>query len=444
MAGAVVAAVCFTLPLVADNPPAPAANAPAVPLVADPFVKKGAPVPADATGPQASLIFTYEFYQLGQAEGARLLQGDATDEERYGQLRDLVKQGKARLDALLCGAVADGNQVNLEQYDVVAFPIAYFIPTGAKTVSAADFKKRNLGYRLVLKVQTTNGNKACDISMFPEHTRLRGFVDRSSWDGAVRSPLPSRCSNPAREHQATAPSLRSDSFDKHLQSACGRLAPPNKPQLPEPVKDPEMGLMFAHASRLQYDPGAAIKPKPYAVNLELSTYSMDRDQALRLLGQTQHPGSAYEAVQSLVKANQAKLEHLSVIRTADSIKSNCSEVFEDIYPTGGNDQWITQDVGFSAEVRPHLIGNGNVINLDVTQYQFMKDIGPLQAPGLFGTLVAAQPMFELQSIVTNINAAVGEHALLGTVNPAGDTGLPGTKDDGRVWLAFIQATPVNP
>ncbi len=191
MAGGIAAAACLTAHVFADNPPALAANPPAktpAPPSApatDPFVKKNAPNPAEATGPQATVILTYEFYQVGQAEGARLLQGDATDEERYGQLRDLVKQGKARLDALLCGAVADGNQVNLEQYDVVAFPIAYFIPTGAKTVSAADFKKRNLGYRLVLKVQTTNGNKACDISMFPEHTRLRGFVDRSSWDGAV-------------------------------------------------------------------------------------------------------------------------------------------------------------------------------------------------------------------------------------------------------------------
>jgi hypothetical protein len=443
LAGTVIAAACCASQLFADNPPA--ANPPAAAPAADPFVKKNVPDPAAATGPQANLIFTFEFYELGQAEGAELLQESGTDQAHYDHLRDLVKQGKARLDALMGGAQADGQQVALQQYDLFAYPIAYVFSSSGKMARAGDFKRRNLGYRLITKAQCVEGNKACDISMFPEHTRLRGFVDQSTSLGAVLSTVP----QPVFETQRinTKPPILP--FDQirllgTFNPPAANWTPPTNSQPTQPGKDSEMGLLFAHASRVQYDPGAVYGDKFQGVDLEMTVYSMDRDQALRILSQPQQPGLAYEGVQSLLKASQAKLEHMAVIRTQVGLKSNCSEISEDIYPTGGNDQWISQDVGFSAEIRPELIGNGSIVSLDVTQFQFLNDRGPLQAAGLAGSLVASQPIFELQSITTKINAAVGEHALLGTINPAGDTGINGTKDDGRVWLAFVRPTLVNP
>ncbi len=396
-------------------------------------------------GPQANLIMTYEFYQLSQVEGAQLLQDNATDQARYDHLRDLVKQGKARLDALMCGVLDNGEQVVVEQCDTFAYPIAYWLPGEGRPVQASDFKRRNIGYRLVLKAQTLKGNDGCEVSMFPEHTTLCGFIDRGSSIGPTLFTAPQPIFKTQRLN-TKPPVLPFDQI-----KLIGTFNPPavdamptKKSQPQAASQEPEMGLMFAHVSRVQYDPGAARSTKYLGFDLELTAYSMERDEALRILSQPQRPDLAYEGVQALLKANRAKLEHMTVIRTQSGIKANSDEVFEDVYPTGGGDQWMTQDVGFSGEIRPDLIGNGSIVSLNVTKFQFLNDIGPLQAEGLAGSLVAWQPIFELQSLVTKINATMGEHALLGTISPAGDTGINGTKDDGRVWLAFVRPTISNP
>ncbi len=438
LAGAITILACFSLRLAADNPPAPAT---------DPFVKKGAAAAVETSGPQANLVLTYEFYQLPQTEGAELLQGIATDQERYDRLRDFVKQGKARLEQLMCGAAGDGEQVLIQQSNQFPYPIAYFFlgDGAAKTLGAADFKRRNVGSRLVIKAQTIKGGKACDVAMFPEQTILRGFVDQTSFLGSTSFTAPQPVFETRRVN--TKPPLLP--FDQirligTFNPPASDWGPKAKSQQPATVKDPDMGLFFAHASRMQYDPGAATDTKVAGIDLEMTVYSMDRDLALRILSQPQRPGLAYEGVQTLLKANEAKLEHISVIRSQVGLKSNCSELVEDVYPSGGPDQWITQDVGFNAELRPDLIGNGSTVSLDVTQFQFLNDLGPFQGAGLAGNLVATQPIFGLQSITTKIFAGVGEHALLGTISPASDTGINGIKDDGRAWLAFVRPTLVNP
>jgi hypothetical protein len=437
---ALLAVTCNVVPLSAQTN---AASSHAPPT--DPFVKRNVAVPVDPTKPQTTLVFTYEFYRLGQADGAKLLQGDATDEQRYAGLRDLVKQGKARLDVLQSGAVADGCQVVMEQVDVMSYPIGYRADSKG-TIFPSDFKRRNVGDRLVLKAQTIQGGQACDVSFFPEQTRLSTVDDQNLQYGSTSYVACMPIFETTRVN--VKPPLMP--FDK----ACfvGTINPAISAPVPmkgapstSPAKEPEMGLLFARASRLQYEPADTPRDKPAGVALELSAYSMGRDQAWQILSQPPKPGSVYDAVQSLAQAGQAKLEHLSVLRTVVGVKSNTDEVHEYIYPTNFiDDQWVSQDLGFSAEVRPEVLGNGGIFNLDVTKFQILKDIGPLQWTGPIAAQVATQHIFQLQSIVAQINVGVGEHALLGTFSPPGDTGFPSPGDDGRVWIAFIQAKPVNP
>ncbi len=77
---------------------------------ADPFIKKDAAVPVDDKAPVANSILTVEVYNLSQTEGARLIEENGTDEARHACVRNLVQEGKARLDAVLCRAVAYGKQ----------------------------------------------------------------------------------------------------------------------------------------------------------------------------------------------------------------------------------------------------------------------------------------------------------------------------------------------
>jgi hypothetical protein len=415
-------------------------------LAADPFVKKDAPAPPQQKGPVVNIVLTFEFYEINQTEGAQLLQQTSSVQARYDQLGDLVKRGKARLDALISGVQEPGQQSTLEQCDTFPYAIAFQATSMNSQVSlrATDFKRRNLGYRVIFKSNESADQKSCYVNLFPEHTRLAGIVDQSSLINNLTCVVPQPVFNAQRVNVGAllfpyGPIWFVNTF--------------NPPPLPVTAKkgqasgqpaEPQMGLIFARASRIRYEPTAETV-EPFApLDVEISIYSMERGLARQVLAEPPKGDSTYRAVQSLLTAGQAKLEHVAVIRSPVGVKSNTSEVAEKIYTTGGDDQWITQDLGFNAEVRTDLIGNGSLLSFDVTQCQFLTDLGSSQAEGLAGALTATQPIFQVQSLTTKLNSALGTHTLLGTLNRAGDTGIPGQSDDGRVWLAFIQAANAKP
>jgi hypothetical protein len=88
-------------------------------------------------------------------------------------------------------------------------------------------------------------------------------------------------------------------------------------------------------------------------------------------------------------------------------------------------------------------GNAPFLTVDLPKSELTSYLGNLQADGVTASN-NSQPVFAIQSLNTTINSALGEHELLGTFSPAGDTGVNGQKDTGRVWLEFIQTTAVNP
>lgn len=52
-----------------------------------------------------------------------------------------------------------------------------------------------------------------------------------------------------------------------------------------------------------------------------------------------------------------------------------------------------------------------------------------------------QPVFETQKLSSQVQAWTGQPALVGTLSPASDTGVPGnTNQENRVWLLFVTAT----
>jgi general secretion pathway protein D len=92
-----------------------------------------------------------------------------------------------------------GEQATMEAVRVFPYPVAFDPPelvaqtnTGALiTIAVAtpptviattptDFKRRNIGVRLVIKPQITADNKTVDLSLFPEVTDFEGFIDYGS------------------------------------------------------------------------------------------------------------------------------------------------------------------------------------------------------------------------------------------------------------------------
>jgi hypothetical protein len=431
----------LAMPLDAGTSSPPATDNPATaPTPGDPFIKKDAP-PVDDNGPVSNVILTVESYTLSQADGARLIQENETDQARHDQVLELVKAGKAHLDVVLCGAVKPFQQVTVEQVDDMPCAIAF--KDSGKEVSATDFKRRSVGRRLVFKVSTNPDKQSCQALMFLECTNLKGFINLNEDNGTG----PYIVTQPEFTTQRvnTAPAYLPYNQIRFLGTYSPTplvSLPPPPPKPGDKMLDSQMILVFGKASLMQLDPGTLKDAKPSRLELQLSLYSMDRNQALQILSQKQKPDSAYQAVQSLVSANQAKLEHLTVLRTESGIQSNIDEVTERPYWTGGA-EFVTQDVGFSEEMKPSYVGSSPFLTIDITNCRLLNDIGHLTANGT-APYNQTQPVFQIQSLVTMINSGLGEHELLGTISPPENTGVSSEKGDGRVWLAFLRTTAVNP
>jgi len=55
-----------------------------------------------------------------------------------------------------------------------------FTPPTVIATTPTDFKRRNVGVRLVIKPQVTADNKTVDLSLFPEVTDFEGFINYGS------------------------------------------------------------------------------------------------------------------------------------------------------------------------------------------------------------------------------------------------------------------------
>ena len=53
-------------------------------------------------------------------------------------------------------------------------------PPTVIATTPTDFKRRNVGVRLVIKPQVTADNKTVDLSLFPEVTDFEGFINYGS------------------------------------------------------------------------------------------------------------------------------------------------------------------------------------------------------------------------------------------------------------------------
>ena len=429
--------------LLADPPssPAPGEKPATSPASGDPFVKKDAPAP-DETGPVSNLILTFEKYQLSQTEGAKLIQESEADQDRYDRVRDLVKTGHAWLKTLLCVAARPGQQGLAEQVDILRYAINFQVIPG-KGVYASDYKQRNLGDRVVFKISASPDQQSCNAIIFMESTRLKGFVNQSLHYDTV--PFVAAHPDFTTQRVNNGPAYFTYGKIRFLGTYSPVPLISLPPQAPG-VKpgDSEMTLVFGRASQLQLTPVVMKDGKPSRLECEISLYSMDRSQAREILVRKQEPDSAYQDVQALVKAGQAKLEHMAILRTDNGIKSNLDEMAEITYPTGSNGGTETQDVGFSQELKPDLIGESSLLTIDLTKSQLLNDTGRLQMTGISMPYNESQPLFELQSLATQINSGLGEHELVGTISPAEDTGVNDQLNTGRVWLEFIRTTAVNP
>jgi hypothetical protein len=432
--GVVLITGFFSLHLQADTSPSPALKTPAAPTLSetDPFIKKDAPAPIVETGPLYNVIFTVETYNLSQSDGAKLIQENATDEARYDHLVALEKEGKAHLDMVMSGAQSPGGSSMIEQILVFKSAIAWDIIYGKSKVT--DYKTRQTGYRLTFKADPVSDQKTGKLSLFFEHTRFSGFVDQhvNKGGGDAVVSRPQFITSRLNLGHAYLP------FGK--MQFLGTLSFEASEPQPE---DREMTLAFGKMDLIPVTPGPPTMSKTAILEHQISLYSMDREQAMHVLNQEQKMDSAYQAVQSLVKTNQAKLERLTVCRT-NGEKTRLDEVREFPYPISFNDtEAVTQDTGLTIEITAKFIANTSLVTLDLDT-RWPRLLGELKGETITPASGGPLPIFEVPGVTTHLHSALGEHELMGTFSPSANTGLTIPQATNRVWLEFIRTSAVNP
>jgi hypothetical protein len=424
------AGLFFThLPAAVSPPPAPGASAPATPIASDPFIKKDVPVSVPPAGPAYNVILTVEAYDLSLDDGMKLIHENKSDQGRHDRLLELEKSGKAHLEMIMSGTQSPGEQTTVSQTEEFWYPIAFDFPN--EKVQVTDYKQRRLGYRLIFKSTPVFDPKIGQIVLFFESTHLDGFLDQR-----------------IRKNEATiipTPHFANTEVQLKTFLTFGKsqfLGTMNSESKASQAKDPEITLVFGKMDLIPIPPGMPTTSKTVVLEHQLSLYSMDREKAVQVLDQKQEIDSAYQAVQALVKSNDARLEHLAIART-DGAKSEVKESTEYLYPNSQTgDQWVTQDTGYKADITPSFNATTSLVFLDLDT-QWLKYLGDLKGTVIVATH-ASQPIFEMPSATARLNAALGEHELIGTFSPATNTGLGDSASPGRVWLEFIRTTVVNP
>jgi general secretion pathway protein D len=89
--------------------------------------------------------------------------------------------------------------------------IVAFTPPVVIATTPTDFKRRNVGVRLVIKPQVTADNKTVDLSLFPEVTDFEGFINYGS---AIFVPNPDGSINPITGTFATGNATTLLSFNQ--------------------------------------------------------------------------------------------------------------------------------------------------------------------------------------------------------------------------------------
>ncbi|MFM7604482.1 MAG: hypothetical protein ACKO8Z_04705, partial [Prosthecobacter sp.] len=94
-------------------------------------------------------------------------------------------------------------------------------------------------------------------------------------------------------------------------------------------------------------------------------------------------------------------------------------------------------IGFNWEAEPVLSPDGDIIDINI-MFECCGFAGNFADP-LWNEHYPDYPVFACQKITTSCALAANSTILLSTLNPPGDTGVNGRKDDGRVWFLFLEA-----
>jgi hypothetical protein len=466
---------------------APAPAPAAAPAAGDPFVKDAAAAKVKKDEPWKNILLVLEVYALDKNEALAVLEGETVGAARYRRVRELSKTGKARLQVLTAATSKSGTRGVTEGIDEVLYPTE-FNPSAFPNSPASPtaWEIRPTGDIFEVEAILGRDGRTCDINLAPSRISLKGFQDTGGVAEAGQISQPQFFS----QKITTTVTVR-DKEPFYL----GTFTPPGQRRAAPETATTEVWFAFLTMSA----PGPTAdelkppaKPNAPSINLEYSSYSLDREQARDLLAGASGLNGPWEQLQTLLKDKKARIEHVGTINTKSGQRAVVEENEEVRYPTEyvpetlhatssetvmrtvktqtgpGNDagknapensttERVTttrmdanaakqpgypsafemRNVGITLEVE--VVAGPDGVTLDINQViQHVTHLGNLEVTGV-ATRYPAQPLFETRKVTNSQNLLLGRHVLIGTLSPPGANGVNKRSDSGRTWLLFVRA-----
>lgn len=448
---------CASLLAAQDQPKDPfvkdkKAAAPAVPTpgkaAADPYSAGESPTPE----PHKNILCLLETFTLPQADYAALLDAPDGHDKLYAHLQAALKAGTARLDG--CHWIANklNTRCTIESTDELIYPTEWTVADRTGLQYPAAFEMRQMGDHFEFEPAQEEGSEALVMTQAFVRDAFSGFRMFKADTTLAGIPV-------------------MNVFARNSTSSCRML--PGLPTLIATMNGARPGEITLAFATLQ----VVTLPMPKALpvqrkgNLILTAraISLDRLKGWDLLKKHGTDGGAcMAALKPLLAAKEAMLEHIATITTQSGVRA----VHEsgDIYtygsefspPTEGTPAQPSDDpkkpgtparpaglagttavesrgIGFRLEVEPTIAADSAFAEMTLAP-EYVSNTGPLKDKN-WNEHYPEIPLFSVQKITTGYTQVIGTTALIGTLNPPGDTGVNERKDEGRMWLLFMDVNP---
>lgn len=414
----------------------------------DPFIKEKKPAASPPAERITNVTFLVESFILPQADFTAWLDMPGGREKLHEKVLAAVKVSTAKLEACHFARGKSGNRFTLDSVDELAYPNEWSAADTKGFQYPVSFDTKLTGDRLEMEPTANSSGTALDLNQSFERTRFCGLraakADRTL-PGIVVADFHEQRSLANISVWLRTPTLISAHSVEEGQMALNFVTPRVLPIM-QPTQVPPLG----------------------AGNITLTprVISLERMLAWELLQKHGEDGPALlAALKPMIADQKAVLEHLSTVKTKSGIRVRHEAVRQHSYatefdpPTEGKPAQPADDpkkkdtpakppaqagaavidcrlIGFNWEVEVVLNEKEHLIDTNI-MFEHAAFAGNFADP-LWNEHYPDYPVFSSQKITTSCTQAAGSTILLSTLNPPGDTGVNGRKDEGRVWLLFLE------
>lgn len=443
---------CVSLVTAQDKPKDPfikdkkaAAPAPSAAVTAaEPF---GPGEPAAPEAPKNVLCFV-ETFTLSQADYAGLLDAPEGRDKLYNLVQAAVKAGSARLDGCHLMTSKSNTRSTVESVDELIFPTEWTLADHTGFQYPKAFEMRQMGDRFEFEADLNSENGTLSVTHVFSRDRLLG-VRLSKADSTL----------------AGVPVM--DFFARQGPSTCRLI--PGFPTLISTLKDVQPGIITLVFATSQVITLKAPKTPPAKgtgnVFLTARVISLDRMKGRELLKKhAMDGGTCLAELKPMIAAKEATLEHLATINVQSGVRATHESGLIHYYGTefapptegtpaepgedpkkpgtparpaglAGTTAFEARNLGFRLELEPTVSEDTGFADLTLAP-EFVSMKGNLKDKN-WNEHYPDVPVFTNQKITTGYTQVIGTTHLIGTMNPPGDTGVNEHKDEGRMWLLFM-------